>query len=568
MTNNQLLIREYVKQQFSASQFSQESDYFEFLASSQVLRDYDLSDEEIESGLTGHGGDGGCDGVYLFYNDILVQSDFIENMPTIPKEATIRVVIVQAKNELSFHEDALMKWKTISANLLQFDHQITAFEGRYTEQILLFFQMFKDLRIKLLTSKVKLSFDYIYVAVADELSQNVKAQADELCEQVHQLFPGTATSVNVEFVDASQLMELINAQPSQHYNLVLAENPIAIGIKKDYVALVNLANYYRFITDEHGGLRKYIFESNVRDYQGHNSVNNEIQGTLSADTPEDFWWLNNGVTILAEDISQSTPKQLLIVKPEIVNGLQTSNEIYQFFTQNIGQLSKENRNILLRIIVPDDETSRDKIILATNSQTAIPPVALRSTDPIHRQIEMYFKARGLYYDRRKNYYKNQGKTSDEIISIAFLGQCLMSLFLGKPNYARARPSTLLSNNEYYKTLYIENTDLELYFKTAVLGKKVEQFMKSSQEYVQAEKSDILFYVVYAVAGFRLGSSTIDFQKFKEMDMESISMDEISRAAQIVSTLYRELGGNNKVAKSSELLELIQAQLNRHAVSAT
>lgn len=242
MTNNQLLIREYVKQQFSASQFSQESDYFEFLASSQVLRDYDLSDEEIESGLTGHGGDGGCDGVYLFYNDILVQSDFIENMPTIPKEATIRVVIVQAKNELSFHEDALMKWKTISANLLQFDHQITAFEGRYTEQILLFFQMFKDLRIKLLTSKVKLSFDYIYVAVADELSQNVKAQADELCEQVHQLFPGTATSVNVEFVDASQLMELINAQPSQHYNLVLAENPIAIGIKKDYVALVNLAN--------------------------------------------------------------------------------------------------------------------------------------------------------------------------------------------------------------------------------------------------------------------------------------------------------------------------------------
>lgn len=53
MTNNQLLIREYVKQQFSASQFSQESDYFEFLASSQVLRDYDLSDEEIESGLMG-----------------------------------------------------------------------------------------------------------------------------------------------------------------------------------------------------------------------------------------------------------------------------------------------------------------------------------------------------------------------------------------------------------------------------------------------------------------------------------------------------------------------------------
>lgn len=69
MTNNQLLIREYIKQQSAGSHFSKESDYLEFLASQQALRDYDLSDEEIESGLTGSGGDGGCDGVYLFFND-------------------------------------------------------------------------------------------------------------------------------------------------------------------------------------------------------------------------------------------------------------------------------------------------------------------------------------------------------------------------------------------------------------------------------------------------------------------------------------------------------------------
>ena len=158
------------------------------------------------------------------------------------------------------------------------------------------------------------------------------------------------------------------------------ENPIAAGDRKDFVALVNLAHYYSFITDENGSLRKYIFESNVRDYQGHNNVNNEIHNTLSEDTTEDFWWLNNGVTILASDISQTTPRQLLITNPEIVNGLQTSNEICRFFKEHPEKLTKENRNILLRIIVPENETSRDRIILATNSQTAIPPVALRSTD--------------------------------------------------------------------------------------------------------------------------------------------------------------------------------------------
>lgn len=84
LTNDQLLIREYVNQQFSASQFSKESDYFEFFAASQALKEYDLSDEEIESGLMGGGGDGGCDGAYLFYNDTLVGEEFIANLKDIP----------------------------------------------------------------------------------------------------------------------------------------------------------------------------------------------------------------------------------------------------------------------------------------------------------------------------------------------------------------------------------------------------------------------------------------------------------------------------------------------------
>ena len=154
---------------------------------------------------------------------------------------------------------------------------------------------------------------------------------------------------------------------------------------------------------------------------------------------------------------------------------------------------------------------------------------------------MYFKARGLFYDRRKNYYKNQGKKSSEIVSIAFLGQCLMSLFLEKPNFARARPSTLLSDEEYYKKLYVESTDLELYFRSASLGKKVERFIKSSSDYPQAEKSDMLFYVIYCVICLRLRSVEIDMQRFKEIEINDINDEEISHAAQIVSAIYHELG---------------------------
>ena len=66
---------------------------------------------------------------------------------------------------------------------------------------------------------------------------------------------------------------------------------------------------------------------------------------------------------------------------------------------------KKIENILVRFIVPVSEEVRDDIIFATNNQTNIPKSSLRVTDPIHLQIEMYCKSRGLYYDRRKNYYK-------------------------------------------------------------------------------------------------------------------------------------------------------------------
>ncbi len=62
-------------------------------------------------------------------------------------------------------------------------------------------------------------------------------------------------------------------------------------------------------------------------------------------------------------------------------------------TLKIEALESEKRSILLRIIVPDNEESRDQIIFATRkiNQTKYSKATLRVTDPIHLQIEMYFK---------------------------------------------------------------------------------------------------------------------------------------------------------------------------------
>lgn len=179
--------------------------------------------------------------------------------------------------------------------------------------------------------------------------------------------------------------------------------------------------------------------------------------------------------------------------------MQTSTEIYNFYSNNKVLIDKESRNNLVRVIVPSSEKARDDIIFATNNQTNIPKSSLRVTDTIHLQIEMYMKSRGLYYDRRKNYYKNQKKKAADIVGVSFLAQCLISVFLRKPDFARARPSTLLTDDETYKKLYESNTDLDVYYKTALLGEKIQANLSKTTDMTSAERNDVLYYLLYAVS---------------------------------------------------------------------
>lgn len=558
LTNNQLLLKECINQDFSeTNSYSDISTYFEFFAASQVLKNYNMSDDELDNGLTGGGLDGGCDGIYIFLNGDLISSDQIENLSA-PKGSSLTLAIVQAKNTFSFKEDAIMKWKTVSENLLSMSNSLDSFKQRYSETTIEAFGMYRDIITKLVRSQLKCTIHYYYVTLSSELHPNVQQQADELVDIVKKIYP--AATVKVSFIGADELMELYNTDSEISINLELADQPIALGKKVDYVALINLSTYFKFITDETGILRKSFFEANVRDYQGHNSVNSSIAESLQKTSEEDFWWLNNGITLLASKVTPVTNRELLLVNPEIVNGLQTSNEIYNYFDSHKELLNTESRNVLVRIIVPESEEARDNIIFATNNQTNIPKSSLRVTDTIHLQIEMYFKSRGLYYDRRKNYYKNQKKKSSEIIGVSFLAQCLISLILRKPDYARARPSTLLTDDVTYKFLYEDNQELKAYYNVAFIGKRIQLYLRTVSDMTPAERSDILFYLLYAIVAKKLNKKDITFSDMVNFDVDQINSKEIEDMRLLVYSKYKSLGGNGRVAKSSTFINEIDAIL--------
>lgn len=556
--NAQILLENLIEQEFQNNDnYSIISDYFEFFSASQILKNQGLSDDEVDNGIVGKGLDGGCDSIYLFLNNLLITPDVVEHISA-PKDSILEMIIIQSKKTTSFGEDAVMKWKTISGNLLDLSKTTTDFMERYNADVLEAFTTFRDTYTRLITSRVKLKFRFYYVTLASELHPNVIQQAEELKDTIKGLFPNAV--VEVTFVDSDALFDMYNAMIENRVNLRFADIPISPN-QKNYVALVDLKSYFNFIVNDEGDVRKSFFDSNVRDYQGKNNVNNSISETLHRIDNNDFWWLNNGVTVLASEATLVNNRELQIVNPEIVNGLQTSMEIYNFFSKNREALASEKRSVLIRIIVPDNEESRDQIIFATNNQTNIPKATLRVTDPIHLQIEMYFKSRGLFYDRRKNYYKNQGRKSAEIVGVSFLAQCLITIFLKKPDYARARPSTLLNDEKTYNELYEKNNDLEVFYRVAVLGKKIQKNVRSVSDYSQAEKSDILYYVLYAVIADILNKKNITPSDIKNLDMDSVTDTIIGNIRNRVYEIYKQHGGNGRVAKSAEFIQYIDNMLN-------
>ncbi len=556
--NAQILLENLIEQEFrNNDNYSNISEYFEFFSASQILKNQGLSDDEVDNGIVGKRLDGGCDSIYLFLNNLLITPDVVEHISA-PKDSILEMIIIQSKKTTSFGEDAVMKWKTISGNLLDLSKTTTDFTARYNADILEAFTTFRDTYTRLITSRVKLKFRFYYATLASELHPNVIQQSEELKDTIKGLFPNAV--VEVTFVDSDTLFEMYNAVIENRVNLKFADIPISPN-QKNYVALVDLKSYFNFIVNDEGDVRKSFFDSNVRDYQGKNNVNSSISETLHRADDNDFWWLNNGVTVLASEATLVNNRELQIVNPEIVNGLQTSMEIYNYFSENREALESEKRSILLRIIVPDNEESRDQIIFATNNQTNIPKATLRVTDPIHLQIEMYFKSRGLFYDRRKNYYKNQGHKPAEIVGVSFLAQCLITIFLKKPDYARARPSTLLNDEKTYNELYEKNNDLEVFYRVALLGKKIQKNVRSGSDYSSAEKSDILYYVLYAVIADVLGKRNITPADIKNLDMDSVTDTLIEDIRNRVYEIYKQHGGNGRVAKSAKFIQYIDNMLD-------
>ena len=79
-----------------------ENDYFHLFATEQIMKDLELSYEEIDLGTVDDSGDGGIDGFYTFVNQELVKDKI--DLIDAKRNCKIDVYVIQTKNAKRFPE--------------------------------------------------------------------------------------------------------------------------------------------------------------------------------------------------------------------------------------------------------------------------------------------------------------------------------------------------------------------------------------------------------------------------------------------------------------------------------
>jgi hypothetical protein len=550
MTTNDVIILDNLlkqKKEKIADSLS-DSDFFEIFTFEQILKNYDISYDDLLSGKVGGTDDGGIDGFFILLNDENINEDI--NPDSIQKNPILKLFLIQSKNSNSFSEKAFDRVIGTVNDIFDLKKNMNTLKSFYNENLIEKGSIFRKTYLDLSFRHPSLKIFFIYVTKGNEknIDVKVKNRAKILEDKIRDYF--NESCVKVKFIGARDLLNASRAEKSYTLQLNFVENYLSKG-DDSYIVLVNLINYYQFITDENNNIRRYIFESNVRDFQGKVEVNKDIQTTLVSNEKLDFWWLNNGITILASKAS-IIGKTITLDDVQIVNGLQTTTIIYNYLKDKNIEDKDKSRSILVRIIVTQNSEARDRIIKATNFQTMIPIASLRATDHIHRNIEDYFLSKGWFYDRRKNYYKNIGKPIDKIISIPYLSQAIMAIILREPNNARARPSSLLKQNTTYKQIFDESLDPEIYLLCAKIMKNIEKFLREKPplQQVKTFKFHLAMVVVIKLLGkIDYDSSDILSLSDKEIPKQLIinSLSEIFKQAQ-------PLGSDiNKTSKSKEFV---------------
>ena len=262
---------------------------------------------------------------------------------------------------------------------------------------------------------------------------------------------------------------------------------------------------------------------------------------LQEGSEESFVFKNNGVTVVAKEISRKSDTYHL-EDYQIVNGCQTKNILF------LAQDNIEGVNVPLRLIGSRDSDFIATIIMGTNKQNEVRDDQFWALLPFMKDLEEYCRAQTgdklILIERRENQYRDVKAERTRIFKPAELMKAIAATYLGRPN--RAARDYRGVRKEFKDEIFQPMHNIELYHLAAMCSYKFDFAVRNRR--VVRSRNIYKFYALFAAirdswSGANLLNASTNDQARVVQDVTALLDDEerwIRHIEDVSSTLDEEI----------------------------
>lgn len=428
---------------------------------------------------TGGTNDSGIDGLAFIASGKLIDSvdmlvTLIDQHQIVPE---IKIIFIQSKTSPSFLQGDILKFWYGAKSFLEDESHVRRNKDLEEKAEILRYVTEHPLHFTDISVKLFYVTTGRYYGDESPTLSNVKQKINREIRDVN-----ITHDVEMNFLGAFEIQKCYKQTKRKPSAVIKFERhtlfPEIEDIEQAFIGYLPLVEFKKLIVDQNGELKKGIYYDNVRDFQGEESpVNTDIAKTMQSEKPEQLAVLNNGITIVANKITQSRDT-FHLEDYQIVNGCQTSHIIYRY----LDKVDLEKVGLQVKLIVPENDQVTNEVIKATNNQTPVKREELLALSDYQKQLEDYYQSfqednLRLYYERRKDQYAFvNGISKVRIIGIRQQLKSFTAMFLEQPELAKGNFEDLIK--QIKGKYFLENHQHAAYYTSAFALYKLEYFFRN------------------------------------------------------------------------------------------
>jgi len=355
--------------------------------------------------------------------------------------------------------------------------------------------------------------------------QNRQAEIEsalDACSHIKLLVPYTGDGVSQSAIDALQLLlddedldeerldkqvdyyaaadivrDLLAEQsyPPVHTDVVLQKHAKVESPRTTYYGIARLTDLVALHKDK----GKALYERNIRYFLGSNrsDVNKAIKSTLR-DDPGSFFYLNNGVTAVCDEIkpkgknASSGFRKFKVRGLSIINGAQTVASAAEFVAQHPGSNIDDAKVMLTLIKAPADGPFGKRVTKARNHQNPVQPANFASLDENQERLRQEIAHLGYLY----NYRPEASATGVKVITLDEALKALASQH-NDPRYTvwlKSEPARLANpDSAEYQELFSANLTGAALVNAVLCHRAIRSLVVGYEQNAAARSQEKLIY---------------------------------------------------------------------------